>query len=82
LGSDDTKGPLSQVGDAAKSVKVLADELTVRVRQISTGLVKFTGSGLPEYQAMAVDARKTLNDIDRLILSIENHPTQLIFGKK
>ena len=31
---------------------------------------------------MAVDARKTLSDIDRLILSIEKHPTQLIFGGK
>ena len=31
---------------------------------------------------MAVDARKTLNDLDRVILSIEKHPTQLIFGSK
>jgi len=31
---------------------------------------------------MAVDARRTLNDFDRLVLSIEKHPTQLIFGSK
>jgi len=82
LGAPGTKGAMSQVGDAAKSIKDLADQLNMRVRQMSTGLVKFSGSGLREYEGMAVDARKTLNDLDRVILSIENHPTQLIFGKK
>jgi phospholipid/cholesterol/gamma-HCH transport system substrate-binding protein len=82
LGSGDTKGPLSQVGEAAKSVRLLADEVNLRVRQMSSGLVKFSGAGLTEYQGMAVDARKTLNDLDRVILSIEKHPTQLIFGSK
>ncbi|HXT08885.1 MAG TPA: MlaD family protein [Roseiarcus sp.] len=82
LGAPGTKGAMSQVGDAAKSIKDLADQINLRVRQMSSGLVKFSGSGLREYEGMAVDARKTLNDLDRLIQSIENHPTQLIFGKK
>ena len=82
LGSGDTKGPLAQVGDAAKSIKALADEVNMRVRQMSSGLVKFSGSGLAEYQSMAVDARRTLNDLDRFVLSLEKHPTQLIFGAK
>ena len=82
LNSGDTKGPLGEVGDAAKSIKALADEVNLRVRQMSSGLVKFSGSGLTEYQSMAVDARRTLNDLDRVILSIEKHPTQLIFGAK
>ena len=82
LGSSDTKGPLGQVGDAAKAIKVLADDVDSRVRQLSGGLVKFSGSGLKEYESMAVDARRTLNDLDRVILSIEKHPSQLIFGSK
>lgn len=82
LGAPGTKGAMGQVADAAKSIKDLADQLNLRVRQMSTGLVKFSGSGLHEYENMAIDARKTIGDIDRLILSIENHPTQLIFGKK
>ena len=82
LGAPGTKGAMGQIGDAAKSVKDLADQLNLRVRQMSTGLVRFSGSGLKEYESMAIDARKTISDIDRLILSIENHPTQLIFGKK
>jgi phospholipid/cholesterol/gamma-HCH transport system substrate-binding protein len=82
LGSSDTKSGFGQIGEAAKSIRVLAEDVDLRVRQMSSGLVKFSNSGLPEYQAMAVDARKTLTDIDRVILSIEKHPTQLIFGSK
>jgi phospholipid/cholesterol/gamma-HCH transport system substrate-binding protein len=82
LGSSDTKSGFGQIGEAAKSIRVLAEDVDLRVRQMSSGLVKFSNSGLPEYQAMAVDARKTLTDLDRVILSIEKHPTQLIFGSK
>ena len=56
--------------------------IRLRVRQMSSGLVRFSGTGLKEYEGMAVDARKTINDFDRVILSIEKHPTQLIFGSK
>ena len=82
VGDPNVKGPIGQFGDAAKSIKVLADDMDVRIRQLSTGLVKFSGSGLKEYEDMAVDARKTLGDIDTLIRSIEKNPTQLIFGSK
>jgi phospholipid/cholesterol/gamma-HCH transport system substrate-binding protein len=82
VGDPNVKGPIGQFGDAAKSIKVLADDIDVRIRQLSTGLVKFSGSGLKEYEDMAVDARKTLGDIDTLIRSIEKNPTQLIFGSK
>jgi phospholipid/cholesterol/gamma-HCH transport system substrate-binding protein len=82
LGSPDTKGPLAQVGDAAKSIKALADETNMHIRQLSSGLVRFSGSGLKEYEEMAVDARKTLADVDRVFRSIEKNPSQLIFGAK
>ena len=45
LGAPGTKTTFGEVGDAAKSVKGLAEELTLRVRQMSTGLVRFTGAG-------------------------------------
>ncbi len=82
LGSSDTKGPLGEVGDAAKSIKRLADDLNSRIAQMAPGLVRFSGAGLKEYEGMAADARKTVVDLDRVILSIEKHPTQLIFGSK
>ena len=82
LGSSGAQSGMGQIGEAAKSIRVLAEDLDVRVRQVSTGIVKFSNAGLPEYESMAVDARRTLNDLDRVILSIEKHPAQLIFGSK
>jgi phospholipid/cholesterol/gamma-HCH transport system substrate-binding protein len=82
LGSSDTKGPLGEVGDAAKSIRKLAEDLNARIAQMAPGLVRFSNSGLKEYEGMAVDARKTATDLDRVILSIEKHPNQLIFGSK
>ncbi len=82
IGSADVKGPLGLVGDAAKSIRQLADDLDERIKPIAAGLTRFSGSGLREYEALAGDGRRTLNDIDRLIRSIESNPSQLIFGAK
>jgi phospholipid/cholesterol/gamma-HCH transport system substrate-binding protein len=82
LGSSATKGPLGEVGDAAKSVRKLADDLNVRTKDIAAGLTRFSGSGLREYEALAVDGRKTVNDLDRFIKGFEKNPSQLIFGAK
>jgi phospholipid/cholesterol/gamma-HCH transport system substrate-binding protein len=82
VGSPDTKGALSEVGDAAKSVRQFADDLNVRTKEMSVGLTRFTGSGLREYEALAVDARRTLGDLDHAIRSFERAPNQVIFGAK
>jgi phospholipid/cholesterol/gamma-HCH transport system substrate-binding protein len=82
LGSGDTKGPLAEVGSAARSIRVLADDLNTRTKDISAGLTRFTGPGLREYEALAVDGRRTINDFDRVLHSLERNPSQLIFGAK
>jgi phospholipid/cholesterol/gamma-HCH transport system substrate-binding protein len=82
VGSPDTKSALSEVGDAAKSVRQFADDLNLRTKELSVGLTHFTGSGLREYEALAVDARRTLGDLDHAIRSFERTPNQLIFGAK
>ena len=82
LGSPDVKGPLGSIGDAAKSVKTFADDLDLRAKEISVGLQKFTNSGLREYEALAIDGRRTVNDLDRLLRSLTKDPSQVIFGAK
>jgi phospholipid/cholesterol/gamma-HCH transport system substrate-binding protein len=82
LGSPGTKGALQQVGDAAQSVKKLADDVDVRVKDISVGLSHFSNSGLREYEALAIEGRRTLGDIDNAVRSIERNPSQIIFGSK
>lgn len=82
VGSPDLKGPLGEVGDAARSVRQLADDLNVRTKEIAIGLSRFSSSGLREYEALAIDGRRTINDFDRVLRSFERNPNQLIFGAK
>ena len=82
VGSPELKGPLAEVGDAARSVRQLADDLNARTKEISVGLTRFSSSGLREYEALAVDGRRTINDFDRVLRSFERNPNQVIFGAK
>src|ERR1019366_9509145 len=48
VGSPELKGPLGELGDAARSVRQLADNLDVRTKDIAAGLSHFTSTGLRE----------------------------------
>src|SRR5574337_1257532 len=60
----------------------LADNLDARVKEISVGLNRFSNSGLREYEGLAIQGRRVLDDIDRVVRSFERNPTQLIWGNK
>ena len=78
----ESKGMFAEVGEAAKSIKKLADNLDVRTRDIAANINKFAGTGLRQYEALAVDGRKTLDTINRAVQSLERDPSQIIFGGK
>jgi phospholipid/cholesterol/gamma-HCH transport system substrate-binding protein len=82
LATDDNKGMVGEISEAAKSIKRLADNLDVRTKEITTGVVRFTGNGLKQYEQLAIDARQTVNDVSRVFKSLERNPQQLIFGAK
>ena len=82
IGAPGTKGALTQLGDAAQSVKKLADDLDVRVKEISVGLNRFSNSGLRQYEALAVQGQRVLEDIDQTVRSFKQNPSQLIWGGK
>ncbi len=82
IGAPGTKGALTQLGDAAQSVKKLADDLDVRVKEISVGLSRFSNSGLRQYEALAVQGQRVLEDIDQTVRSFKQNPSQLIWGGK
>jgi phospholipid/cholesterol/gamma-HCH transport system substrate-binding protein len=77
-GSGDKKGDL---GEAASSIRKLADNLDKRTDEISAGLVRFSNSGLKEYEGLAVEGRHTLAELHKAIKNINDHPSQLIFGR-
>ena len=70
LGSPGTKGAVDRISEAALSVKKLADDVDLRVKDIAAGLSRFTNTGLREYEALAMEARRTVDDIDRVVRSI------------
>jgi phospholipid/cholesterol/gamma-HCH transport system substrate-binding protein len=74
------RGAFDQIREAAVSVRELADNLNQRTEGILSGVGRFTESGLREYEALAVEGRKTLNDIGRAVRSIERNPQQFLFG--
>ena len=69
-----------QIGQAADAIRKLADNLDKRTDEISTGLVHFSNSGLKEYEAFAVDGRRTLAELQKVLKNIDEHPSRLIFG--
>lgn len=80
LSSEDGKGVLADVGEAAKSIRILADNLDKRTAEITTGINRFTGPGLRDIEALASDGKRTLADLNRTLRNIERNPQQFIFG--
>ncbi|HML08460.1 MAG TPA: MlaD family protein [Xanthobacteraceae bacterium] len=77
-GSGDNRGEIAQ---AAEAIRRLAENLDKRTAEISTGLARFSNSGLKEFEAFAVDGRRTLAELQKVIKNIDQHPTRLIFGQ-
>ena len=82
LGSPGTKGAVDRIGEAAASVKKLADDVDSRIKDIATGLSRFTNTGLREYEALAVEARRAVQDIDGVVRSLGRNPSQVLFGSR
>ncbi|KPF65794.1 mammalian cell entry protein [Bosea sp. AAP35] len=78
----DGRSAFTEVSDAAKSIRVLADNLDRRTAEITSGISRFTGPGLRDIEALASDGRRTLTDLNRTLRSLERNPQQFIFGGK
>lgn len=74
------KGAFDEIREAAVAVRELATDLNTRTEGVLSGVNRFTESGLREYEALAVEGRRTLGDISRAVRSIERNPQQFLFG--
>jgi phospholipid/cholesterol/gamma-HCH transport system substrate-binding protein len=81
LEGGETKGPLGDVAAAAKSIRQAADTFNTQIKAVGANINRFAGSGLRQYEALAIDGRKTLEEINQAIRSLESNPQQLLFGK-
>ncbi len=71
LGQGQGKTMIADISEAARSIKKLAENLT-----------RFSNTGLRQYQGLAVDGRRTLQDTDRAVRQLEKDPQSVIFGAK
>ncbi len=71
LGHGEGKNMMADISDAARSIKKLAENLS-----------KFANTGLRQYEGLAIDGRKTLQDVDHAVRQIEKNPQSIIFGAK
>jgi len=82
LKSADSKGMFGDIGDAARSIRALADNLDKRTAEMATGINRFTGPGLRDLEALTGEARKSLNEVNRSLRSLQVNPQQFLFGAK
>jgi len=54
--------------------------ITTDIAGASHNLARFSGSGLKQYEMLAIDARKTMGTIDHAVKSIERDPSQFLWG--
>jgi len=80
VSGDAGEGMFAEIGAAATSVKQLADQLNSSTSVLASKLNDFAAGGLSQYSALAVDARATLQRLDRVVRNLENNPQGLIFG--
>ncbi len=89
--------PLSEkldalAGDADKVVKAINPEevktivshgasLAAKLDKIAANVNRFSGSGLRQYEALAADGRKTLEEFNQAVRALENNPQQFLLGK-
>ena len=66
--------------ETARSMRSLSENLDKRTAEISVGLTRFSSNGLREYEALAVDARRTLADLGRAIRNFDRNPQRVLFG--
>jgi phospholipid/cholesterol/gamma-HCH transport system substrate-binding protein len=79
-------------GDADKVVKAINPDdiksivsdfasLSAKLDKIATNVNRFSGNGLRQYEALAADGRKTLEQFNQAVRSLESNPQQFLFGK-
>ena len=82
LGASGGSGMFDDLADAAKSMRQLADGLDQRTKEIASNVKQFTGPGLRQYEALAAEGRRTLEELNRAVRSLEKNPQQLLFGSR
>lgn len=74
------KSTFASIREAMDRFGAASDNLNRRATEIAQGVTRFTGSGSRQVEGVAVDARRTINDVGRAARGLERNPSSIIFG--
>jgi len=80
LGEGDSETLFAEAKATLQSIKQAADTLNGRIGPIADGLQRFSGSGLRDVEALVLDTRRTIQNLDSAISGFERNPQRLLFG--
>jgi phospholipid/cholesterol/gamma-HCH transport system substrate-binding protein len=78
--ADNLNGRVADFTNMAQAIEKLAKSLDGRTREITAGINKLTSSGGRDIEALAADARRAVNELNRATRNIARDPSQLITG--
>jgi phospholipid/cholesterol/gamma-HCH transport system substrate-binding protein len=78
--ADNLNGRVADFTNMAQAIEKLAKSLDGRTREITAGINRLTSSGGRDIEALAADARRAVNELNRATRNIARDPSQLITG--
>jgi phospholipid/cholesterol/gamma-HCH transport system substrate-binding protein len=78
--ADNLNSRVADFTQMAKAIEQLARNLDGRTREITAGINRLTSGGGRDIEALAADARRAVNELNRATRNIARDPSQLITG--
>lgn len=81
VGSEGGSNMITNINEAAKSFRSLADNLNSRLDTITADIQRYGVGGLKDFQAFMMEGRRTLSNLDRTLTNLENNPVGFLSGR-
>lgn len=81
-GNENGHSVFEEVAEAAKSLRVLADNLDRSSAAAAAKIIQFTGSGLQKVEAFTSSGSRSASSFDRMLRDVNRDPQGLLFGSK
>jgi len=81
-GRENGRSVFEEIAEAAKSLRVLADNLDRSSAAATAMIIQFTGSGLEKVESFTSGGSRSLSGFERALRNVNRDPQGLIFGSK
>lgn len=81
VGSESGSNMITNINEAAKSFRNLADNLNSRLDTITADVQRYGVGGLKDFQAFMQEGRRSLSNLDRTLSNLESNPAGFLSGR-